>query len=804
MSPRYPGARISPPRVDQLRTRERCKVANPQPTSSDGKSILIVDDDSYFRQLIVQILKPFGLTLLEAGSAEEGMQFVDRDIALAIVDFRSPETDGLSFISRLREAGKRMPIVFVSASWMDPSTFNWLRNILKVSLVLQKPIQPHLFVQQLDDLLPGFRQDPNIYVEPIGEAATQAEWARVLSQSAGLADNSRTLEDIPLSDDCNSVDTDENLPVYVDDETPSHPFPAIGAPQPSPSHGGTANHTALHPPEKIAPEKIAPEQELLRQLKQLRTKLEAEAQIKRAQVSLRKEFPSEWAKLSHCLQQMQANPTVGEFRQQAIHLAQRLRGTASSLGLPRACGCATKIEEMLRMFGASTDEDDKELWREIIRAVQDGDKAIALGETMDAGEHRFGIGNILAVTREPALKQHLDSLKPFIDIDCLVAETVTDALTQASASKLDALIMDAAAVGKEDAFKLIREIRLTAGNQSVPLLLVAPVNGTLSPVDVLFLGASAQLNPPLKDEAFEDALRRLGEVCRTKTARILAVDDDTVLTRFIHSVLSAHGYHLSVLSEPIRILDALEQVLPDLVLINVSMPGMSGYDVCRMLHNHAQWHNLPVLFLTTRSDAEGRAAAFQAGGSDFLSKPILSEELINRVKIQVQGSKAERDRTTADALTGVLKMEFFQRRATEAFAEAQAKQKKVSLCLLTIDGLDDLRHSSAFGACAVVSAVGKLLRARFKAEELRGRWNDGFALAVYNEEAQTIDEAMELLANEIAEYCFASAAAGGAELGITWGLASYPTDGRDYETLFEVAKARHIQEQRMKSGITQS
>lgn len=800
--PRYPRAWMAPPHVDKPRTRERCKVANQKPAGCDGKSILIVDDDSYFRQLIVQILKPFGMNLLEAGSSEEGMNFVDHDIALAIIDFRSPETDGLAFISRLREAGKRMPVVFVSANWMDPSTFNWLRNILKVSLVLLKPIQPQLFVQQLDDLLPGLRQETNLYVEPVGEAATQAEWARVLSQSARFADNPGTLTDLPISDNMNPVDTDENLPIYIDDETPSHSFPALPAQQAT--QPNSTNHSAKNHSTLPASKKIAPEEELLRQLKQLRNKLEAEAQIKRAQASLRKEFPAQWAKLSHCLQQMQSNPIAGELRQQAIHVAQRLRGTASSLSLQRVGACATKIEEMLRMFGASTDENDKELWREIIRAVQDGEKAIALGETIDCVEHRFGIGNVLSVTREPALKQHLDSLKPFMDIDCIVAETITNALAQANASQLDALIVDAAAAGKEDTFKLVREIRMTAGNQSLPLLLVSPANEIMSPVEMFFLGASAQLNPPLKEEAFEAALRRLGEVCRSKTARILVIDDDTVLTRFIHSVLTAHGYDITVLGEPIRILDALEQVLPDLVLMNVAMPGMSGYDVCRMLHNHPKWHNMPVIFLTTRSDAEGRAAAFQASGNDFLSKPILAEELINRVKIQVQGSKAKRDRANADALSGVLKMEIFERRATEAFADAQAKQKKVSLCLLTIDSLDNMKLDKPFAACAVVSAVGKLLQARFKAEELRGRWNDGFALVVYNEDAQTIDEAMELLANEIAEHSFASAAAEGVELSITWGVSSYPTDGRDYETLFEVAKARHIQEQRMKSGITLS
>src|SRR6202043_2057431 len=104
------------------------------------------------------------------------------------------------------------------------------------------------------------------------------------------------------------------------------------------------------------------------------------------------------------------------------------------------------------------------------------------------------------------------------------------------------------------------------------------------------------------------------EARQVRQPRILTVDDDVVLTTFLQNILGGEGMHVSALNEPIGIMECLENVKPDLVLLDVMMPGLSGYDVCRLLRAHQDWKALPVVFLTSKSDARGRAAAFEAGG----------------------------------------------------------------------------------------------------------------------------------------------------------------------------------------------
>jgi DNA-binding response OmpR family regulator len=106
--------------------------------------------------LVADILKSRGLRVIEARSAKAADAILRLgDPALAIVDYRLPQVDGLSWTRSIREAGRKFPIVFLSGAPCDGAVLNLLRNILKVSLILLKPIAPELFVRQIESLLPA-------------------------------------------------------------------------------------------------------------------------------------------------------------------------------------------------------------------------------------------------------------------------------------------------------------------------------------------------------------------------------------------------------------------------------------------------------------------------------------------------------------------------------------------------------------------------------------------------------------------------------------------------------------------------
>ncbi len=117
-----------------------------------------------------------------------------------------------------------------------------------------------------------------------------------------------------------------------------------------------------------------------------------------------------------------------------------------------------------------------------------------------------------------------------------------------------------------------------------------------------------------------------------KQAKILVIDDDPDNIRLIHQVLKAEGYQVSALTQPALLESVLAQTQPDLILLDVSMPPFSGFEMCRQLKQDARWTNVPVIFLTGMTEDTAVKEGFAAGGVDYITKPFSVIELTARVK----------------------------------------------------------------------------------------------------------------------------------------------------------------------------
>jgi adenylate cyclase len=115
-------------------------------------------------------------------------------------------------------------------------------------------------------------------------------------------------------------------------------------------------------------------------------------------------------------------------------------------------------------------------------------------------------------------------------------------------------------------------------------------------------------------------------------SRILAVDDNKQNLALLERALTAAGYHILTATDGAGALAAIARESPDLVLLDVMMPGMSGYEVCGRIRADARTRLLPVVMLTALNDVADRIRGIEAGADDFLSKPFNREELLTRVR----------------------------------------------------------------------------------------------------------------------------------------------------------------------------
>lgn len=134
-------------------------------------------------------------------------------------------------------------------------------------------------------------------------------------------------------------------------------------------------------------------------------------------------------------------------------------------------------------------------------------------------------------------------------------------------------------------------------------------------------------------------------------ATILVIDDDEIVARSVELSLRHDGFQVSVAHSGVDGLKLARRESPDLIILDILMPGMDGYQVCRELRADPLLEDVPVLFLTAKGKDEDKIEGFRAGADDYLTKPFNIDELILRAKAilrrnrPIQDGKPTRPRT---------------------------------------------------------------------------------------------------------------------------------------------------------------
>ena len=115
-------------------------------------------------------------------------------------------------------------------------------------------------------------------------------------------------------------------------------------------------------------------------------------------------------------------------------------------------------------------------------------------------------------------------------------------------------------------------------------------------------------------------------------ARVLVVDDAPLNVKLLRTVLSAAGYAVLEASSGPEALEVMRAAKPDAMLLDVNMPGMTGYEVCAAIRRDAEFKALPVIMVTGRSLPESRTQGLEAGATEFLTKPFERRELLARLR----------------------------------------------------------------------------------------------------------------------------------------------------------------------------
>lgn len=209
----------------------------------------------------------------------------------------------------------------------------------------------------------------------------------------------------------------------------------------------------------------------------------------------------------------------------------------------------------------------------------------------------------------------------------------------------------------------------------------------------------------------------------TESVRVLIVEDDKELANHCKCILEKAGMQVVVLQQIDQLFETVSEFNPELVLMDLWLPNVTGSELAVLLAQTERWAHLPIIYISAESNAELRNQALLRGGDAFLEKPLDADFLIQLCFARVQRLRELERTRNRDGLTGLLKHASIKEALQMQWQLAQRRTQTFSVAMLDIDHFKTINdtYGHATGD-TVIAAVGTLMRQHFRATDKLGRY----------------------------------------------------------------------------------
>jgi DNA-binding response OmpR family regulator len=175
---------------------------------------------------------------------------------------------------------------------------------------------------------------------------------------------------------------------------------------------------------------------------------------------------------------------------------------------------------------------------------------------------------------------------------------------------------------------LIAEFKLLT--PSIPVIVIADRDHFSDRLLVARHGGKFYLTQPVNSQQILAVYQKAAQHS-SLGKKVMIVDDDVELLQTLPTLLKPWGFKLTTLDDPRQFWDVLQAVAPDLLVLDIEMPHLSGIELCKVLRTYPYWCKLPVLFLSIHQNAAISTEVFATGANDLLNKPVVAQQLAHRI-----------------------------------------------------------------------------------------------------------------------------------------------------------------------------
>lgn len=242
-------------------------------------------------------------------------------------------------------------------------------------------------------------------------------------------------------------------------------------------------------------------------------------------------------------------------------------------------------------------------------------------------------------------------------------------------------------------------------------------------VEAVRIRAAGFFISPLDIPGILNRITKLFDDAYITDKRVAILDDDLLLAEHYSWVLKSAGIDVLIIKEPDQIISELLNFKPDLLLLDMHMPGYSGSEVSGVIRQYDSLNSLHITFLSAEHDIKQQLQAMSFGADDFMTKPISNENLITSVRLTLARNSEIKSLIERDSLTGLIKHSAIKDSVARQYE--LTKRSKEEFCLAMID-LDHFKKiNDMYGHATgdvVISTAATLLKKRLRRSDRTGRY----------------------------------------------------------------------------------
>lgn len=615
--------------------------------------VLLVDDDNALADVLIRQLTVQNYVVDRVADGEMGWSYASTfDYDLIVLDWMLPHLDGLQLCQRLRNDGYGMPILLLSSKNQQVDKIQGLEAgaddylvkpfdidelLVRIRVLMRRaPAELQPVLTWGDLCLDPISCDVTYQGYPV--TLTAKEYALLelfLRHSHQVFSTPTLLDQIWSSDEFPSEATvrshirglRQKLRAAGISEDVIETVRGLGY------RLGTSTSTT-HPP------KLSPAVSTEHQARYLEG-------LTQTWQTHRSESIKRWNYLLQLSQTLKEQGMSEQQRMQAKQMTHSLAGTLGIFGLMEGHRLALQIEQLLQSESALS----------TAQIAQFQVLVTTLGHTLDAppqlvswAEDAPHLPNILIVdiTAAPYIQQLMalavaqglgvemaastESAAQILSLNTFEQDRLDDDLHLPDLVLIN-LVGDDADLGLAEAsFQLLLQL-VTDLNQRwprLPMVLITPQADFGNRLDLIRRGAAMVLEYPVSPAEVLEAIDQ-ATYLSYRHSKIMLVDDDSQYLQQIMKLLQPWHLQITPLANSKRFWTIFTQIIPDVIVLDIEMPGINGFELCKVLRSHAEWQHLPIIFVSVHADQSTQAKAFAVGADDYITKPIQGQNLVFRI-----------------------------------------------------------------------------------------------------------------------------------------------------------------------------